>query len=112
MTTSFPEFTALEPGQTLRVAVDAGSWVRVVEGKVQLLSPPAWLGETVFNASAELGAEDLHVVERGGWIEVVARSAARVQVLPRSVPVRTTHLTRLMRWVQLLTGRLGVLRCR
>ncbi|EYC50762.1 hypothetical protein AZ34_06560 [Hylemonella gracilis str. Niagara R] len=110
MTTSFPEFTALEPGQTLRVAVDAGAWVRVVEGKVQLLSPPAWLGETVFNASAELGAEDLHVVERGGWIEVVARSAARVQVLP--APVRSAHGARLGHWTQLLTDRLAVLRIR
>ncbi|MFO6420169.1 hypothetical protein ACLBKS_08200 [Hylemonella sp. W303a] len=112
MDAALTEYTALEPGQSLRMAVDAGAWVRVVEGQVQLLSPPAWLGETVFNTRVTLHAEDVHWVERGGWIEVVARSAARVQVLPRSVPVRTTHLTRLMRWVQLLTGRFGVLRCR
>jgi hypothetical protein len=110
MTTAFTEFTALEPGQTLRMAVDAGAWVRVLEGKVQLLSPPAWLGETVFNASATLGAEDVHVVERGGWIEVVARSTARVQVLPRPVQVRSWNTTRLGRWVQLLAGRLAMFR--
>jgi hypothetical protein len=110
MTAAFTEFTALEPGQTLRVAVDAGSWVRVVDGKVRLLSPPAWLGETVFNASATLGAEDVHVVEGSGWIEVVAHAAARVQVLPRPVPVRFLNTIRLGRWVQLLAGRLAMFR--
>lgn len=112
MTAAFTEFTALEPGQTLRVAVDAGAWVRVLEGKVQLLSPPVWLGATVFNTRATLGAEDVHVVERGGWIEVVAHSAARVQVLPRPVPVGFLNTTRLGRCMQLLAGRLAVFRIR
>jgi hypothetical protein len=111
MTTAFTEFTALEPGQTLRVAVDAGAWIRVVEGRVQLLSTPAWLSETVFNASATLGAEDMHVVERDGWIEVVAQTTAQVHVV-RAAPVRSAHLTRLGRWLQLLAGRLAVLRIR
>jgi hypothetical protein len=111
MTTAFTDITALEPGQTLHVAVDAGSWVRVVEGKVQVLSPPAWLGETaVFKAQATLRAEDVHVVERGGWIEVVAHTAARVQVLP--AVVRAAHGARLGRWGRFLTGRLSVLRIR
>jgi hypothetical protein len=110
MTAALTDFTALEPGQTLRVAVDAGSWVRVVEGSVEVLSGPSWLGETVFKTRATLCAEDVHWVERSGWIEVVARSAARVQVLP--APVRSAHGARLGRWVQLLVGRLAVLRIR
>lgn len=110
MTAALTDITALEPGQTLRVAVNAGSWVRVVEGKVQVLSPPAWLGETMFKARSTLHAEDVHVVERSGWIEVVANSTARVQVLP--APVRSVHGARLGRWVQSLTGRFSVLRIR
>lgn len=112
MTAALAEFTALEPGQTLRVAVDAGSWVHVVEGCVQLLSPPSWLGETMFRAQVTLGAENVHRVERRGWIEIEAKSAARVRVLPHVVPVRSTQLTGLGRWVRLLAGRLTVLRIR
>lgn len=112
MTAALAEFIELEPGQTLRVAVDADAWVHVTAGRVQLLLPPSWLGETMFRAQATLGAEDVHRVERSGWIEVMAQTAAQVQVVPRRIPVRSAHLTRLGRWAQLLAGRLAVPRIR
>jgi hypothetical protein len=112
MTTVLADFTALEPGQTLRVAVDAGSWVHVAAGRVRLLSPPSWLGETMFRTQATLGAEEVHRVERGGWIEVVAQTAAQVQVLSGAAPERSAHPTGLGRWGRLLAGRLAALRIR
>jgi len=101
------EFTSLQPGQTLRVAVDEGFAVRVVAGSVQVVSPPSWFGETVFTVKSTVHAEEVHVVERGGWIEIVALSAARVQGLPRPAPVSYVNSTRVGRLVQLLTGGLA-----
>ncbi|EGI78415.1 hypothetical protein [Hylemonella gracilis] len=114
MTAALAEFIELEPGQTLRVAVDAGAWVHVVAGHVRLLSPPSWLGETMFRAEVTLSAEEVHRVERGGWIEVEAQTAAQVQVVPRAVPVpvRSAHFAGLGRWMRLLAGRLTVFRIR
>ena len=107
MTSESSEITCLQPGQALRVAVDEGFAVRVVEGSVQVVSPPTWFGENVFNVKSTVRAEELHVVERGGWIEIVALSAARVQGLPRPAPVSYVNTTRVGRLVQLLTGGLA-----
>ncbi|SCK42310.1 hypothetical protein VAR608DRAFT_4047 [Variovorax sp. HW608] len=107
MTSETSEITCLQPGQALRVAVDEGFAVRVLEGSVQVVSPPAWFGENVFNVKSTVQAEEVHVVERGGWIEIVALSAARVQGLPRPAPVSYVNGTRVGRLVQLLTGALA-----
>ena len=107
MTSESSEITCLQPGQALRLAVDEGFAVRVVEGSVHVVSPPTWFGENVFNVKSTVHAEEMHVVERGGWIEIVALSAARVQGLPRPTPVNYVNTTRVGRLVQLLTGRLA-----
>ena len=107
MTSESSEITCLQPGQVLRVAVDEGFAVRVVEGSVQVVSPPTWFGENVFNVKSLVRAEEAHVIERGGWIEIVALSAARVQGLPRPAPVTYLNTTRVGRLVQLLTGGLA-----
>ncbi|MBO9513573.1 MAG: hypothetical protein J7549_05590 [Variovorax sp.] len=101
------EITCLQPGQTLRVAVDGGFAVRVLEGSVQVVSPPSWFGETVFSLKATVHAQDTHVVERGGWIEIVALSAARVAGLPRPAPIAYEDRTRVGRLVQRLSGALA-----
>ena len=107
MTSESSEITCLQPGQALRVAVDEGFAVRVLEGSVHVVSPPSWFGENVFNLKSTVHAEEVHVVERGGWIEIVALSAARVQGLPRPAPVGYVNTTLVGRLVQLLTGALA-----
>jgi hypothetical protein len=108
MTSESSQITCLQPGQALRVAVDEGFAVRVLEGSVHVVSPPSWFGENVFSVKSTLHADEVHVVERGGWIEIVALSAARVQGLPRPAPVSYLNTTRVGRLVQLLTGALAL----
>ena len=100
MSSELSETTCLQPGQTLRVAVDAGFTLLVAQGCVRVVSPPAWIGDAVFSVKTTLHDGEAHVVERGGWIEVSALSVARVRGLPRPAP-KPTAVARL---VQLLTG--------
>jgi hypothetical protein len=74
--------TRWQPGQVLYMSVDAGSALRVLEGSVCVVALPIWIGETMFRTTATLHAQQVHVFERGGWIEIVALSAAQVQALP------------------------------
>jgi hypothetical protein len=67
-----PDSIVLEPGQSLRTAVDAGTWLQLAEGRARVVSPPGWLGETVFMTETLLGEGDMHCVPQGGWIEVSA----------------------------------------
>jgi hypothetical protein len=104
MSSELSESTCLQPGQTLRVAVDAGSMLLVAQGCVRVISPPTWIGDTVFSVKTTLHDGEAHVVERGGWIEISALSAARVRGLPRPAPKSPAAASRVARLVQLLTG--------
>ncbi|VTU22633.1 hypothetical protein H4CHR_01028 [Variovorax sp. PBS-H4] len=96
--------TALLPGQSLRVALDAGTALLVLEGRVRVVSPPSWFGETAFTVKNEFGEGEAYVAERGGWVEVdaLASAAARICSLPRPVsetalgPSPVTRLLRLL----------------
>ncbi|QBK04912.1 hypothetical protein DW355_09115 [Hylemonella gracilis] len=112
MTAALAEFIELEPGQTLRIPVSPGFALRVVEGSVRVMSPPSWLGGMVFNVEATVHTEDVHVVERGGWIEIVALSPAQVQGLLQSQPMIYLNPMFPGRWVQSLTGVLAALHIR
>ncbi|MDM0031467.1 hypothetical protein QTI33_04855 [Variovorax sp. J22P271] len=105
MTSELHETTRLLPGQALRVAVDPGHALWVLEGRVDLVSPPGWFGETVFSVRTPLQAGDVHVVERGGWIEVCALSPAEFRALPAARPAPAAPLV--ARLVQLLTGQVA-----
>lgn len=104
MTTELPESTCLQPGETLRMAVDAGFVLRVAQGCVDLSAPPSWLSETVFSARTRLEEGEIHVFERGGWIEVTALSPARVGAVAMAAARRPEAASRVARLVQLLTG--------
>ena len=104
MTCELPEITCLQPSQSLRVAVDAGSALLVTRGCVSVLSPPSWFGETVFTARATLDEGEIYVAEHGGWLEVSALSPAQVRGLPRAATVAAPAPSRVMRLVQLLVG--------
>jgi hypothetical protein len=73
--TPAPALVTLAPGQSLRTAVDAGGWLQVLEGPARMLSPPSWFAEAVFTTETVLRADDVHRLERGGWIEVSALHA-------------------------------------
>ncbi|MDM0076055.1 hypothetical protein QTH90_16740 [Variovorax sp. J2P1-59] len=103
MTSEFSEITCLQPGQTLRVAVDAGAALLVTRGCVSVVSPPSWFGETVFTARSTLDEGEAYVAEHGGWIEVSALSPAQVRGLPRAATVPPAP-SRVARLVQLLVG--------
>lgn len=104
MSSELSETTILQAGQTLRVAVDPGFTMLVTQGSVHVASPPTWFGETMFTMKTVLHEGEVHVVERGGWIEVSARSAAQVRGLPRPARKPQAAASRVARLVQLLTG--------
>jgi hypothetical protein len=103
MASELSETTCLQPGQTLRVAVDPGFTLLVTQGSVSVASPPSWFGETVFSVKATLHDGEAHVVEHGGWIEIVALSPAQFSAVPQ--PSRAAGgASRVARLVQLLVG--------
>ena len=102
MTTELPETTRLLPGQTLRMAVDAGFTLLVTQGCVNVTAPPTWFGETMFNVKTPLHEGEAHVVERGGWIEIQALSPARVGPVPRPAARTAASVSRVARLLQSL----------
>jgi hypothetical protein len=104
MSSELSEITSLQAGQTLRVAVDPGFTMLVAQGSVRVCSPPAWFGETMFSTRTLLNEGEAHVIERGGWIEVSALSAAQVLGLPQPARKPETTASLVTRLVQLLTG--------
>ena len=101
-TRGFLPVTQLLPGQSLRVAVDADTSLLVLEGRIGVVSPPSWFGETVFSVKNEYQEGEVFEAGRGGWIEVRARTAARVQGIPQAVPEVRPRGSRVARLVQLL----------
>jgi hypothetical protein len=99
-TRDLPPVTHLLPGQSLRVALDAGAALLVLQGRVRVMSPPSWLGETVFSVQNEFEEGELFQAGQGGWIELSALSEARVQGVAQ--PARSAGGSRVARLVQLL----------
>jgi hypothetical protein len=84
------------------MSVDAGSALHVLEGSVRIVAPPIWIGETMFRVTATVHARQVHVFERGGWVQLVALCATQAQAL--SAPARPPVIRR---WAQGLTNRLS-----
>ncbi|MDQ0015865.1 hypothetical protein J2W23_004266 [Variovorax boronicumulans] len=101
-----PDSIVLEPGQSLRTCVDAGSWLQVAEGRVRVVSPPGWFGGAVFMSETVLDEGDVHRMALGGWIEVSALTPVHLRVhAPKGAPVSACSEARpVMRFVRLLTG--------
>jgi hypothetical protein len=103
-----PDSIVLEPGQSLRTCVDAGTWLQVAEGRVRLVSPPGWFGGTVFMSETALDEGDVHRMAHGGWIEVSALkpSHLRVHAPTEGAPAASAYSEArpVMRFVRLLTG--------
>lgn len=106
---SAPALVTLEPGQSLRTAVDAGTSLQVAEGRVRLVSPPNWFGESLFMTEAALDEGDVHRLDRGGWIEVTALHAPALLRIhapyqPHVPAQADPELRPVMRLMRLLTG--------
>ncbi|GAA4352104.1 hypothetical protein GCM10023165_40860 [Variovorax defluvii] len=85
-----PLSTELLPGQSLRVALDAGAALVVLEGRVRVVSPPSWFGETVLAVKNDYREGEAYVAERGGWVEIEARAPAPARI--RGVPRPASHM--------------------
>lgn len=103
-----PDTITLQAGQALRTALDPATWLEVLEGRAQLVSPPSWFGDTVFTVKSLLAEGDVHRLEHGGWIELSALTPVRLRVhAPRQAPApaaRPAEARPVMRLVRLLTG--------
>ncbi len=100
ISTDFSSTTRLLPGQSLRVALDAGTALMVLEGRVRIISPPSWFGETAFSVKNEFEEGEAYVAERGGWVQVDALAPARICGLPQPVSgtaLRSSPVARLLR---------------
>ena len=103
-----PDTVMLQAGQALRTSLDPATWLEMLEGRAQLVSPPSWFGDTVFTAKTVLSEGDVHRLERGGWIELSALTPVRLRVhAPRQAvapAARPAEARPVMRLVRLLTG--------
>ena len=104
MTSDLPETTRLEPGQSLRVALDAGASLLVMEGRVRIVSPPSWFGDIVFSVQNSFDEGEAYVAGRGGWIEVTALTPVRLRGVAQAAPAVPAANSRVARLWQLLAG--------
>lgn len=104
MTSDLSETTRLEPGQSLRVALDAGASLLVMEGRVRIVSPPSWFGDTMFSVRNSFDEGEAYVAGRGGWIEVTALAPVRLRGMPQAAPAVPAAHSRVARLWQLLAG--------
>jgi len=89
---------ALQPHQTLRTAVRAGSFVLLQAGALNVDEAPRWLAETWLQTASRLAEGGvLHIAERG-WLELEAGSGGARLVLIEPVPAWQRLLRRLARY--------------
>ena len=73
---------ALGQGETRQMLVEAKTMVLVTKGSIALRTPLMSLAETVVAQALVLEAEQLSLIERGGWINLHALSATGVVLIP------------------------------
>lgn len=72
---------ALQAGESRQLMLAAGCTVLVLEGRLRLRSPAAWVAEQVLIEERTVVAESSWCVENEGWLEVSALAASRLVVL-------------------------------
>ena len=103
-TTHLDGTTSLRPGEVLRIAVDAGHRLLVVQGSATVTAPPSWLGETLSSMQAPVHEGEVWVAGQGGWIEVLALTPVLIRGITLPTPA-AAGASLVGRFVQLLTGR-------
>lgn len=96
--------TMLQPGEVLRAPLEAGDGLLVLRGRVRVVSPPGWFGDTVFSSRQVYQEGEVHQAGLGGWVEVEALSPAALQGLPQPVPEAPIRWSAVIDW---LLGMLG-----
>ena len=81
--TSSCDTARLAPGQSLHIAVDAGTAFVVTAGRLRIDEAPRWIADICVPVGCTLDEGTHHVVERAGWI---ALSALDVPVAWRRLP--------------------------
>ena len=97
--TDFSSAARLATGQSLRVALDAGTSLVVLEGRVRVVSPPSWFGETALAVKNDYQEGEAYVAERAGWVEIEALAPTRICSAPRPAggALRPSPVARLLR---------------
>ena len=80
-TGSSPMVLMLAAGCVQRVLVEAGSSIVLTQGVVTVSFPYAWMAERVVAREALVRAEEIHCLEEGGWIDLLAASDAEAVIL-------------------------------
>ncbi|MBS0427526.1 MAG: hypothetical protein JSR41_09595 [Proteobacteria bacterium] len=77
----------LAPGQSLHIAVDAGTAFVVTAGRLRIDEAPRWIADICVPVGSTLDEGAHHVVERAGWITLSALGAPVTwRRLPTPVP--------------------------
>ena len=92
---------ALGKGEALRVLVEAGTTVLVLEGSASVRGPLQWLAETLVAPEQRLSLEQALTLESGGWSDLTAVEAAELLVLP---PNGVQVWRRMVRGLERLVG--------
>jgi len=86
---------ALQPHQTLRTAVRAGSVVLLQAGALKVGEPPRWLAETMLRPASRLDEGGALPVAERGWLELEAGGSGARLLLIEPVPAWRRLLRRL-----------------
>jgi len=81
--TSSCDTARLAPGQSLHIAVDAGTAFIVTAGRLRIDESPRWIADVCVPVGRTVDEGAQHVVERAGWITL---SALGAQVAWRRLP--------------------------
>lgn len=76
---------SLQPGQTQRLLVEAGSGVYVSQGRLRLNGPLVWLDGLSLPRTQWLDCEAFWPLDEGGWIDLFAIGDAQALVFPPGV---------------------------
>jgi hypothetical protein len=73
--TSSCDTARLAPGQSLHIAVDAGTAFVVTAGRLRIDEAPRWIADVCVPVGRTLDEGTQHLVERAGWITLSALGA-------------------------------------
>ena len=93
-------YTSLAAGQSLHLALDAGTVLVAAQGGLLIAEPARWLAERVVPVGCWLGEGQAYVVQQSGWVSVTAQGAARLaRVAPQGLAERA------LAWLRQWRGR-------
>lgn len=85
--TSSCDIARLAPGQSLHIAVDAGTAFLVTGGCLRIDEAPRWLADVCVRVGRTLDEGAHHVVDRAGWVTLSAVGApVQWRCLPAPAP--------------------------